>query len=395
MIHSLSHFSIMRQSSPTSSSYFHPSGTSNMDHTNSTPAVGSAAVAVAAALAAAASVSNQPVPAVRSLHHQQAPGGPPRGGPLYMKLLVPERLAGVIIGKGGAGIVELESRTGCNVRLSANRVYFPGTSERVMVITSPDILSMEKIIPIIVSRLNAQTSSHDPSPIVESGTIMLIRLILTNTACSCLIGKGGEAIKSLCQHTGAMIRASDRIDHPPSQERIVEIKGSFDSVIAAARDIVLEKIPADMSFKESAMILNYPQLNSGGGAESAYYYPQAAGGGTPQTAAALAAAAGAAGAAQAVSMRNSIGVQLPVGLSAMVDQYPITIKFSVPSHAVGAIIGKNGETRTRIVHTTGANMVVSDRTADILADREISISGPLAAVQAALTLVAKQIVEAQ
>ena len=367
-----------------------------MDH--STPAVGSAAVAVAAALAAAASVSHQSVAAVssgptQSRSHHHPPGGPPRGGSLYAKLLVPERLAGVIIGKGGAGIVELESHTGCNVRLSANRVYFPGTSERVMVITGPDIGSIERIIPIIVSRLNAQTS-HDPSPVVEAGTIMLIRLILTNTACSCLIGKGGEAIKSLCQQTGAMIRASDRIDHPPSQERIVEIKGSFDSVVAAVRDIVFEKIPADMAFKESAMILNYPQLNSGG-AESAYYYPQAAASGVPQTAAALAAAAGAAGAAQAVSMRNSIGGQMPVGLSAMVDQYPITIKFSVPSHAVGAIIGKNGETRTRIVHTTGANMVVSDRTADILADREISISGPLAAVQAALTLVAKQIVEAQ
>ena len=377
-----------------------------MDHSSPPPTVGSAAVAVAAALAAAASVSNQSVAAaasttapshVRSLHQSAASI---RAGPLYMKLLVPERLAGVIIGKGGAGIVELESQTGCNVRLSANRVYFPGTSERVMIVTGPEISCMEKIIPIVINRLNSQTH-YEQSPIVDTtmhaGTVMLMRLVLTNTACSCLIGKGGEAIKALCQYTGAIIRASDRIDHPPSQERIVEIKGSFESVSAAVRDIVFEKIPADLSFKETAMILNYPQpgvVNGSTNGESAYYYPSQSGP-TSQSAAALAAAAGAAGAAQAVNLRNSVGGPLPVGLSAMVDQFPITIKFSVPSHTVGAIIGKNGETRTRIVHTTGANIVVSDRTADVLADREISISGPLAAVQAALTLVAKQIVEAQ
>ena len=380
-----------------------------MDHSSaSPPTVGSAAVAVAAALAAAASVSNQAANVgsaapshVRPLHQSSPPMR--GGGPLYMKLLVPERLAGVIIGKGGAGIVELESLTGCNVRLSANRVYFPGTSERVMIVSGPEISCMEKIIPIIINRLNSQTH-HEQPPTVDimhpPGTVMLMRLVLTNTACSCLIGKGGEAIKALCQHTGAIIRASDRIDHPPSQERIVEIKGSFESVLSAIRDIVFEKIPADLSFKDTAMILNYPQpganmLGSSGG-ESAYYYPSAPGGGpSTQSAAALAAAAGAAGAAQAVTLRNSVGGPMPVGLSAMVDQFPITIKFAVPSHSVGAIIGKNGETRTRIVHTTGANIVVSDRTADVLADREISISGPLAAVQAALTLVAKQIVEAQ
>ena len=79
----------------------------------------------------------------------------------------------------------------------------------------------------------------------------------------------------------------------------------------------------------------------------------------------------------------------------MVDQYPISIEFSVASAAVGAIIGKSGDARNRIVHSTGANVVVSDRTAESLADRKITISGPLAAVQAALTLVAKLIVESQ
>jgi hypothetical protein len=51
--------------------------------------------------------------------------------------------------------------------------------------------------------------------------------------------------------------------------------------------------------------------------------------------------------------------------------------------------------RARIVQITGPKVQVSDRTADFSPDREISVTGPLAAVKAALTLVVQQIVEAQ
>jgi rRNA processing protein Krr1/Pno1 len=155
-------------------------------------------------------------------------------------------------------------------------------------------------------------------------------------------------------------------------------------VIAAVREIVLDIVAQDTSFKEFATVLNYQQSMFSTQPHVTTSYTQ-----SPNQ---LVAAAGAAGAAAAAS---SIRFPHAVGISAMVDQYPITIEFVVPSHSVGAIIGKNGESRNRIVHTTGANLVVSDRTTDPLADRKISISGPLAAVQAALSLVARHIVESQ
>ena len=288
---------------------------------------------------------------------------------VLMKLLVPDRLAGAIIGKGGSGIVELESQTGCSLRLSASGVYFPGTSERVMVVSAQEAAAYEKVIPVLVERLNSpsalapspsafgEAAASDPSPAAIGSSVVIMRLVLTNTACSFLIGKGGETIKSLCQQTGAIIRASDRIDHPPTQERIVEVKGHFDAVVAAVKDIILDKVAAaEVSLKDM------PTPAS----DSALYYAQS---GLPSSPTSLARSA--------------------------VDQFPISIKFAVPGHSVGAIIGKSGETRSRIVQITGAKVQVSDRTADLLADREISVTGPLAAVQAALTLVIKQIVEAQ
>jgi polyribonucleotide nucleotidyltransferase len=279
-----------------------------------------------------------------------------------MKLLVPDRLAGAIIGKGGSGIVELETQTGCSLRLSASGVYFHGTSERVMVVTAQDAAAYDAVIPVLVERLNGPPAAsafsdaaadHSPS---SSASVVIMRLVLSNTACSFLIGKGGETIKSLCQQTGAIIRASDRIDHPPSMERIVEVRGLFDAVVAAVKDIILDKVAAaEVSLKDTPAAAT----------DSALYY--------------------------AHSPSSSAGSHARSG----VEQFAISIKFAVPGHSVGAIIGKSGETRARIVQITGAKVQVSDRTADLSADREISVTGPLAAVKAALTLVVQQIVEAQ
>jgi hypothetical protein len=236
-----------------------------------------------------------------------------------------------------------------------------------MVVSAPDSAAYEKVIPILVERLNSPAAAAPSSSafgdsaadlsISANGSVVIMRLVLTNTACSFLIGKGGETIKSLCQQTGAIIRASDRIDHPPTQERIVEVRGPFDAVIAAVKDIIMDKVAAaEVSLKD----LPSPVSDSG------LYYAHA---GVP-------AAAG------------------PLSRSG-VEQFPISIKFAVPGHSVGAIIGKSGETRARIVQITGAKVQVSDRTADLSADREISVTGALAAVKAALTLVVQQIVETQ
>lgn len=347
-----------------------------------TAPAGAAAAAVAAALSSQAA---QPAPSLR------VPGGAVRG-PCFIKLLLQDRLAGLVIGKGGSGIAELEQASGATMRLSGSRIYFPGTTDRVMV-GGGDQEALDKLISLVVEKLNGRAAS-DATQAHEAfhSTSYSIRLVLTNSACAAIIGKGGEVIKSLSSQTGSTIRASDR--SPVFQERIVEIKGQTASSVSQAVREISRIIQEDVSFREFASMLNYFPM---GGSpvipdqpqSSSYFYP-----GSPPTSS-LAAAAAAAG-AQAAILGPKLTPQGPhAAMSALVDQYPISIDFSVPSLAVGAIIGKNGDARNRIVHATGANLVVSERTTDASADRKITISGPLAAVQAALTLVARLIVEAQ
>lgn len=52
--------------------------------------------------------------------------------PLFFKLLCPQGVTGLIIGKGGANIIQLNTTTGARIKLSQNNEYFPNTSDRIL-----------------------------------------------------------------------------------------------------------------------------------------------------------------------------------------------------------------------------------------------------------------------
>lgn len=49
------------------------------------------------------------------------------------KLLCPQVITGLIIGRSGAFINQLNTSTGARIRLSQNNEFFPGTNDRVLV----------------------------------------------------------------------------------------------------------------------------------------------------------------------------------------------------------------------------------------------------------------------
>lgn len=49
------------------------------------------------------------------------------------KLLCPAAVTGLIIGKGGAVMNQMNSTTGAKIKLSQNNEYFPTTSDRILV----------------------------------------------------------------------------------------------------------------------------------------------------------------------------------------------------------------------------------------------------------------------
>lgn len=69
-----------------------------------------------------------------------------------MKFLLSNPEAGSIIGKGGSTINDFQSRSGARIQLSRNHEFFPGTSDRIVMVsgTVDDIL---KALDLILAKL--------------------------------------------------------------------------------------------------------------------------------------------------------------------------------------------------------------------------------------------------
>ena len=57
-----------------------------------------------------------------------------------LKILIPNYAAGAIIGKGGTNIGDLQNQYGAKIRLSPSREFYPGTEERIVVLTGDCLL---------------------------------------------------------------------------------------------------------------------------------------------------------------------------------------------------------------------------------------------------------------
>lgn len=52
-----------------------------------------------------------------------------------MQMLVSNKVAGTVIGRGGATISTIQNASGSRVRVSNNGEFFPGTQDRVVLVT--------------------------------------------------------------------------------------------------------------------------------------------------------------------------------------------------------------------------------------------------------------------
>jgi hypothetical protein len=176
-------------------------------------------------------------------------------GPCWLKLLVVDRVAGSIIGKGGKVITEIEHSCNCIMKLSPGHTFFPGTQERIVVIAgSMEGLSeavgiiLEKIRLFVFAELrNRNLSLRCPAPNDESYVDLTIRAVVPNSAVSCIIGRGGEVVREINRSTGAIIRIGDRM--PVVHERIVQVTGSSEQCHAAMCE-VLSRIQSDKNLRE-------------------------------------------------------------------------------------------------------------------------------------------------
>ena len=189
-------------------------------------------------------------------------------GPCWIKLLVADRVAGSIIGKGGRVITEIEQICGCIMKLSPStfincinnkslgQIFFPGTQERIVVISgclegiSQSLrVILLKIRQFVVSEVRGRqpAGSSLTDSQADPDIDISVRAVVPNSAVSCIIGRGGEVVKEINRITGAMVRIGDRMSIV--HERIVQVTGTVDQCHLAMSDVV-NRIQSDKNLKE-------------------------------------------------------------------------------------------------------------------------------------------------
>ncbi|RKP10795.1 hypothetical protein THASP1DRAFT_12379 [Thamnocephalis sphaerospora] len=299
---------------------------------------------------------------------------------VMMRALLTKKEAGVIIGRNGANVHTIRSKTNARVNLTDN---FPGCTERVATVVGP-VENVAHAFELMALML-AGVEGNNVTQTVPSAVTM--RLLIPNNHMGSIIGKGGAKIKEIQNASSVRLNAQEH-PLPASTERQVNAVGLPDGIKIAITDI-------------SSIIMNYSERNQG----TLYYRPQMGitatmsglGAATSAQAAAvlanpaaasslnpygynpaaMMAAPGAAQLGRAGSLAAAVG---SLGAAATQAQ-----QIFIPNDLVGAIIGKGGAKINEIRQMSGASIKINEPDGNVR-ERLVTITGTAEANQMALYL---------
>lgn len=141
-----------------------------------------------------------------------------------LRLLVPSKQAGAIIGKGGNRIKLLRSDNNANVRIAD----CPGP-ERIMVIQSEESATTIKVVEQALTYMTEECNGP-----------LDLRVVLHDSLIGAVLGKSGSRVKEIRSQTGCTVIIYE-LCCPQSTERVCSIQGSDDKILLAL-EMVLEAI---------------------------------------------------------------------------------------------------------------------------------------------------------
>lgn len=174
---------------------------------------------------------------------KRGPGGSGGGKQPLLKLLVPNYAAGAIIGKGGANIGDLQRRYGASIRLSHNREFYPGTDERIAILTG-EVSQIIDFNNYIIDKVYQDASEAPAKRPRDADRGQQVKIVVPNSTAGLVIGRGGSTIKALQEDTKAKIMIVGRDESKVFGERVLTITGNTEQRIEAARQVI-SKIAAD------------------------------------------------------------------------------------------------------------------------------------------------------
>jgi len=166
----------------------------------------------------------------------------------HLKMLVPSVAAGAIIGKGGETIAEIQKNVGARVKMSKPNDFYPGTNERVCLITgSTDAIST--IVQFFNMKIKEKPDPNAKPAIDFDNKIAAererqMKVIVPNSTAGMIIGKGGSFIKHLKEQSRAFIQLSQKSKETPLPERVITVIGE-DENLKEALNLILQKVVED------------------------------------------------------------------------------------------------------------------------------------------------------
>eukprot|EP00210_Caulerpa_lentillifera_P005810 g5556.t1 len=273
-----------------------------------------------------------------------------------LKLLVANSVAGSIIGKGGATISEFQLSSQARIQLSRTGEYFPGTKDRIAVI-SGTLHSVLTAVHLILGKIKEETENSEEETtqsMTEEDEHLQVKLCIPVRLCGAVIGKGGSTVRSFMEDCKAEIRIQGQDNLLPGvSERLVTIKGNT-SQIMRAFGLILSKLTEDPKYDEYADQPLSPIANQHSGSFTM------------------------------ASLSHYVAPLAQANCVSVLD---------VSNADAGAILGRRGKNIAEITQISGARVKVSDRDENPseATGRKVTISGTLDAVHLALLLVCQKV----
>ncbi|KAB2010391.1 hypothetical protein ES319_D10G234600v1 [Gossypium barbadense] len=269
----------------------------------------------------------------------------------YIRFLVSNAAAGSVIGKGGSTITDFQSRSGARIQLSRNHEFFPGTSDRIIMVsgTVDEVLKvMELILAKLLNEINIE-ENDDVEPRTK------VRLVVPNSSCGSIIGKGGATIKSFIEESQAGIKISPQDNNFYGlNDRLVTLTGTLDEQMRAI-ELILSKLSEDPHYSQAM----HAPFSYAATYNSMSYAPNGAGGKFPNP---------------KEDRSNSITIGVSDG-------------------HIGLVLGRGGRNIMEISQVSGARIKISDR-GDFMSgttDRKVTITGSQRAIQQAETMIMQKV----
>jgi len=174
------------------------------------------------------------------------------GKVITIKMLLSHSLTGSLIGRGGKAIQDLNDISDSKIRVSANTDYYPGTSDRVVVIVG-ELHAVKlaqnliwEMIALISSAANPKEVEWNPREMLNilghnNGTEVSGKITIPAAAGGLILGKGGANIQSISEESGAHVTMTSKEDAIFTHERVLTISGPLGSCVKCT-ELILNKL---------------------------------------------------------------------------------------------------------------------------------------------------------